>query len=122
MTSLNELTLTQARDALAKGETSSAELTSAHIAAAEAARPLNAFVTETFEHAADMAKASDARRKSGEAGIVERFLQRPDAEVVIVVFGQLAVAGIANARDGVFATERLFRHRSHRAWVFSTVS
>jgi aspartyl-tRNA(Asn)/glutamyl-tRNA(Gln) amidotransferase subunit A len=71
MTSLNELTLTQARDALAKGDTSSAELTSAHIAAAEAARPLNAFVTETFEHAADMAKASDARRKSGEAGIVE---------------------------------------------------
>jgi aspartyl-tRNA(Asn)/glutamyl-tRNA(Gln) amidotransferase subunit A len=71
MTALNELTLAQARDALTGGETSSAELTEAHIRAAEAARPLNAFVTETFDRAADMAKASDARRKSGEAGIVE---------------------------------------------------
>jgi aspartyl-tRNA(Asn)/glutamyl-tRNA(Gln) amidotransferase subunit A len=71
MTALNELTLAQARDALVSGETSSAELTETHIAAAEAARPLNAFITETFERAADMAKASDTRRKSGEAGIVE---------------------------------------------------
>jgi aspartyl-tRNA(Asn)/glutamyl-tRNA(Gln) amidotransferase subunit A len=71
MTALNELTLAQARDTLAKGDTSSAELTAAHIAAAEAARPLNAFITETFERATEMAKASDARRKSGDAGIVE---------------------------------------------------
>jgi len=71
MTALNELTMAEARDALAKGETSSAELTAAHIAAAETARPLNAFITETFERAAEMAKASDARRKSGKAGIVE---------------------------------------------------
>jgi len=71
MTALNELTLAQARDALAKGATSSAELTETHIRAAESARPLNAFITETFERAAEMAKASDARRKSGGAGIVE---------------------------------------------------
>jgi len=71
MTALNELNLSQARDALAKGEVSSVELTAAHIGAAETARPLNAFVTETFERAREMAKASDARRKSGEAGIVD---------------------------------------------------
>ena len=71
MTALNELTLSQARDALVDGEASSVELTETHIRAAEAARPLNAFITETFERAADMAKASDARRKAGEAGIVE---------------------------------------------------
>ncbi|HUT51576.1 MAG TPA: Asp-tRNA(Asn)/Glu-tRNA(Gln) amidotransferase subunit GatA [Alphaproteobacteria bacterium] len=71
MTALNELTLAQARDALASGEASSAELTETHIRAAESARPLNAFITETFERASDMAKASDARRKAGEVGIVE---------------------------------------------------
>ncbi len=60
--------------------------------------------------------------RQGEAGIVERVLQRPDAEIVIVVFGQPAISRIANARDGVCATERVFRHRRCRAWRFSTVS
>ncbi len=57
------LTIAAARDALAKGELSARELTEAHIAAVEAARPLNAFITETPEKALEMAAASDARRR-----------------------------------------------------------
>jgi aspartyl-tRNA(Asn)/glutamyl-tRNA(Gln) amidotransferase subunit A len=71
MTSLTDITLAEARDLLAKGETSSKELTEAHVAAVEAARPLNAFITETPEKALAMAEASDKRRKAGEAGILE---------------------------------------------------
>jgi aspartyl-tRNA(Asn)/glutamyl-tRNA(Gln) amidotransferase subunit A len=66
-----DLTIAAARDALAKGELSARELTEAHIAAVEAARPLNAFITETPEKALEMAAASDARRRSGEAGMLE---------------------------------------------------
>ncbi len=68
---LTRLTLTQARDRLAGGEVSSRELTEAHIAAVEAIRPLNAFITETPERALAMAEASDARRRAGEAGPME---------------------------------------------------
>lgn len=71
MAGLTDLTLAEARDLLAKGETSSKELTEAHIAAVEAARPLNAFITETPEKALTMAEASDSRRKAGEAGVLE---------------------------------------------------
>ena len=71
MASLTELTLAGARDALAKGDTSSKELTEAHIAAVEEARPLNALITETPERALEMAAASDARRAKGEAGFME---------------------------------------------------
>jgi aspartyl-tRNA(Asn)/glutamyl-tRNA(Gln) amidotransferase subunit A len=71
MSDLTKLTLAEARDLLARGETSSKELTEAHIAAVEAARPLNAFITETPEKALEMAEASDGRRKAGEAGILE---------------------------------------------------
>ena len=66
-----DLTLAAARDALDAGEISAKELTVAHIAAVEAARPLNAFITETPEKALAMAKASDARRKAGEAGLLD---------------------------------------------------
>ena len=66
-----DLTIAGARDALAKGELSARELTEAHVAAVEAARPLNAFITETPEQALDMAAASDARRRRGEAGVLE---------------------------------------------------
>ncbi len=49
----------------------SVELTKAFIGAVEAARPLNAFVTETPQRALDMAKASDARIAKGEGGALE---------------------------------------------------
>jgi len=71
MTVLNELTLVEARDALDRGEVSSAELTEAYISAGEASRPLNAYITETFERAREMAAAADARRARGEGGILE---------------------------------------------------
>ncbi|GAB4390966.1 MAG: Asp-tRNA(Asn)/Glu-tRNA(Gln) amidotransferase subunit GatA [Kiloniellaceae bacterium] len=71
MSDLTNLTLAEARDLLAKGETSSKELTEAHIAAMEKARSLNAFITETPEKALAMAEASDKRRKGGEAGVLE---------------------------------------------------
>ena len=70
-TDLTDLTITDARDLLAKGEVSARELAEAHIAAIEAARPLNAFVTETPERALADAEASDARRAKGETGAME---------------------------------------------------
>ncbi len=71
MSDLTNLTIAAARDLLANGEASSKELTEAHIAAVEAARPLNAFITETPEKALEMAEASDKRRAAGEAGLLE---------------------------------------------------
>ncbi len=68
MPELTHLGLAEARDLLDKGEVSSKELTAAHVAALEAARDLNAFITETPEQALEMAEASDARRAKGEAG------------------------------------------------------
>ena len=71
MSALTDLTLRGALDGLAAGDFSSEELTRAHIQAVEAARPLNAFILETPEKALDMARASDARRKAGEAGALD---------------------------------------------------
>jgi aspartyl-tRNA(Asn)/glutamyl-tRNA(Gln) amidotransferase subunit A len=71
VTRLNELTIADARDGLAKGDFTARELTGACVAAVEAARPLNAFITETPDRALDMAKASDARRAKGEVGVLE---------------------------------------------------
>jgi aspartyl-tRNA(Asn)/glutamyl-tRNA(Gln) amidotransferase subunit A len=71
MSELTTLTLKAARDGLAAKSFSSAELTQAHVAAVEAARPLNAFVVETPDRALDMAKASDARLARGEGGPLE---------------------------------------------------
>jgi aspartyl-tRNA(Asn)/glutamyl-tRNA(Gln) amidotransferase subunit A len=64
---LTALTLAQARDGLKKKSFSAVELAQAHLTAIEKARTLNAFVLETAEIAADMAKASDARIAKGEA-------------------------------------------------------
>jgi hypothetical protein len=64
-------TLAGARDALKAKKISSQELTAALVAAVEAARPLNAYVTETPEKALAMAKASDARLARGEGGALE---------------------------------------------------
>jgi len=64
-------TLAGARDALKAKKISSEELTAALVKAVEAARPLNAYVTETPEKAIAMAKASDARLAKGEGGALE---------------------------------------------------
>jgi aspartyl-tRNA(Asn)/glutamyl-tRNA(Gln) amidotransferase subunit A len=56
---------------LAKRDVSSRELTEAHIKACEAARPLNAYMAETFDLALEMADASDARLSQGEGGLLE---------------------------------------------------
>ena len=68
MADLTDLTIAEARDALAAGHVSSRELTEAHVAAVEGARSLNAFITETPERALADADASDARRKESAAG------------------------------------------------------
>ena len=67
MSELTALSLTQARDGLKKKSFSAQELAAAHVAAMEKARALNAFVLETGERAAAMAKACDARIASGAA-------------------------------------------------------
>ncbi|MFL5296783.1 MAG: Asp-tRNA(Asn)/Glu-tRNA(Gln) amidotransferase subunit GatA [Phenylobacterium sp.] len=71
MSELTTLTLKAALDGLRAKSFSSVELTQAHVDAVEAARALNAFVLETPDRALEMARASDARRASGEAGALE---------------------------------------------------
>ncbi len=67
MTDLNKLTIAGARDALRKGDVTSAELTQSCLAAIDGAGALNAFVHNTPDVALDQAKAADARIKSGDA-------------------------------------------------------
>ena len=71
MTALTDLTLSEARDGLGRGDYSSRELTAAHIAAIDAAGALNAFVTKTADAALAAADESDARRGRGEVGALE---------------------------------------------------
>ena len=72
MSDFTTRSMAEVRDLLVAGEASSIEVTEAHISAVEAARPLNAFVTETPEKALEMAAASDARRAKGDAvGVME---------------------------------------------------
>ncbi|MDO9335041.1 MAG: Asp-tRNA(Asn)/Glu-tRNA(Gln) amidotransferase subunit GatA [Caulobacter sp.] len=71
MSELTSLTLKGALDGLKAKSFSAVELTTAHVAAVEAARALNAFVLETPEKALEMAARSDARIASGEAGPLE---------------------------------------------------
>jgi aspartyl-tRNA(Asn)/glutamyl-tRNA(Gln) amidotransferase subunit A len=71
MSELTSLTLKAALDGLAAKSFSAVEIAQAHVAAAEAARALNAFVLETPEKALEMARASDARRAAGDAGPLE---------------------------------------------------
>ena len=71
MTDLTSLTLSEARDGLKDKRFSAVELADAHVKAIGEARALNAFVLETPERAAEMAKASDARIAKGEAGPLE---------------------------------------------------
>jgi aspartyl-tRNA(Asn)/glutamyl-tRNA(Gln) amidotransferase subunit A len=71
MTDLTSLTLAEARDGLSNKTISAVELAEAHIAAIEAAQPLNAYVLETPDAARAMAKASDEKLARGEAGPLE---------------------------------------------------
>jgi aspartyl-tRNA(Asn)/glutamyl-tRNA(Gln) amidotransferase subunit A len=68
---LTRLTLTDAVAGLKARRFTSEEITRAHIAAVEAARPLNAYVLETPERALEMARASDARLAAGQGGPLE---------------------------------------------------
>ncbi len=71
MSKPTDLTIVEMTEALGKGAISAVELADAHLAAMDAHRGLNAYITETPEKAREMAKASDARRKSGTAGLLE---------------------------------------------------
>jgi len=68
---LSDLTIAEMRDGLAAKSFSAADIAEDAIAAVEAARDLNAFITETPDKALGMAKASDARIAKGEAGPLE---------------------------------------------------
>ncbi|MBU3028765.1 Asp-tRNA(Asn)/Glu-tRNA(Gln) amidotransferase subunit GatA [Paracoccus marinaquae] len=67
MSDLNRLTIAGARDALTRGEVTSAELTDACLSAIEGASALNAFVHKTPDMAREMAAAADRRIRAGEA-------------------------------------------------------
>ncbi|MFP4313730.1 MAG: Asp-tRNA(Asn)/Glu-tRNA(Gln) amidotransferase subunit GatA [Alphaproteobacteria bacterium] len=71
MTKLTNLTIAQALSGLKNKDFTSVDLTQAHIDAMESARDLNCFIVETPELALEQAKASDARRAKGEAGLLE---------------------------------------------------
>ncbi|BBK41971.1 glutamyl-tRNA(Gln) amidotransferase subunit A [Allostella vacuolata] len=68
---LTHLTLAGARDGLAARRFSAVELADAHVAAIEAGRQLNAFITETPDQARAMAAESDRRIAAGEARPLE---------------------------------------------------
>ena len=71
MTELTQLTLSDARDGLEKGEFSAVELTQAHIKAMETHRDLNVFITEVPDLAIERAKEADHNRSHGQAGALE---------------------------------------------------
>jgi len=68
---LTKLGLAEARAGLAAKEFSAVELTRAFIGAMEAARGLNAYITETPELALEQAAKSDAKIAAGTAGPLE---------------------------------------------------
>jgi aspartyl-tRNA(Asn)/glutamyl-tRNA(Gln) amidotransferase subunit A len=72
MTDLTALTIAEARDQLKAKTITATELTGAYIEAIENANEaLNAYIVTTPEKALTMAKASDARLASGNAGALE---------------------------------------------------
>jgi aspartyl-tRNA(Asn)/glutamyl-tRNA(Gln) amidotransferase subunit A len=72
MAAPTDLSLAEAREALQRKQLSATELARAHLDAIEKANAtLNAFVLPTPERALDMAKASDARLRAGEARPLE---------------------------------------------------
>lgn len=71
MSDLAHLTITGALEGLEKKEFTAVELAQAHIDAMEAARSLNAYITETPEIALKQAEESDKRRASGKARLLD---------------------------------------------------
>ena len=71
MADLLSLSAVEARAALDAGEVSAPELTGAYLAAIEETGALNNYVAVTADKAMDMAEASQARIKAGEAGLIE---------------------------------------------------
>ena len=72
MSELNLLTIAEARTKLADKEISAVELTQSYLDAIEAAnKTMNAYLTVTSDKALEMAKASDERIASGNAGALE---------------------------------------------------
>src|ERR1700716_4235776 len=71
MAALTDLTLAALKAAMDKKEASAVEVTDAHLKKLDEHRALSAFITETPDKARDMAKASDARRAKGEAGLLD---------------------------------------------------
>ncbi|MBX7145917.1 MAG: Asp-tRNA(Asn)/Glu-tRNA(Gln) amidotransferase subunit GatA [Alphaproteobacteria bacterium] len=68
---LINLTIKGALDLLAKGEITAKELTQNLCALNEKLTSLNIYITPTFEHALQMADASDKRRQKGQVGLLE---------------------------------------------------
>src|SRR5688572_21088324 len=71
MSTLTDLTISEAREGLRKKSFSAQELASAHIAAMAQARDLNAFITETPDRALAGAEAADARLAKGDGRLLE---------------------------------------------------
>jgi aspartyl-tRNA(Asn)/glutamyl-tRNA(Gln) amidotransferase subunit A len=71
MTDLTRFTIAQAREHLRKKDFTALELADAHLAAIEAKRGLNAFITVAADVARERAKESDYRLKTGDAGPLE---------------------------------------------------
>ncbi len=71
MTSVRDLTITEASMGLRKREFSAIELIEAHIEAAQNDQLSNALVEETFSLALSSAKKSDRRLSRGDAGLLE---------------------------------------------------
>lgn len=67
MADLNNMKISEARDALRKGDVTSLELTESCLSAIEGAGALNAFVHNTPDLAREQAKAADTRIKAGDA-------------------------------------------------------
>ena len=71
MSDLLSLSAVEARAALDAGDVSAPELTGAYLAAIEETGALNNYVAVTADKAMEMAEASQARIKAGEAGLIE---------------------------------------------------
>jgi aspartyl-tRNA(Asn)/glutamyl-tRNA(Gln) amidotransferase subunit A len=71
MTALTDLTIAEAGAGLRRKQFSARELVEAHARAVTAAKPLNAFITETLEAARAQAGEADARLARGEGGALE---------------------------------------------------